>query len=1001
MTKTNNAVVLSILFLVSIFGPVWGAGLVSGSASQNQYPTAYLPDWNLTSYNPTASYAHEYSDDYFPYDIVDASQQVYLPYSTKDSTFGIDNLGNQYYAYAGGGTMGSTGNGYGVHFHKINSNGSEVWSKTVSSTSYCYSDDYRCSVIALHVLGEDEFFTVLSVYNTGTVSFSNTVSVSTSSHQLIIAYHSANGWQWAEAQSSPNGYASRELVDQRMDESGNLYLTLDKGTSGSYRQFSVMAYTSMGGQWTRLLELGSSSYSGDNMAFDAEFAGLHFLVYTYNSVRYDSQTTQCPGVSSGTNTHCFVWLSLNPAGQKTSAVAVVDPSAMVSNFEVIGNIAHVSTLSFSMDSNQNTYVNFSGQETSCSQMNYYCSHIVKLGSNGTWYDAEEFSLSGDDDTLIFDRAIFEDDGSGVLFLYSYGSSNNPYFDGQALKSYSTQFEFIVVGFDAAYNYKWKQSFAVTDDVDCVSFKVTSAGYAVFSGCTSSTSTSWQMSGAAASPHTFMAWISTQNGTIFDIELDTYDQPLDTLPNGGLVAYDPVQNKLQFYVPDNDNDNIGASDNCPEVYNPSQSDYDDDSFGDSCDEDDDADGISDVVDLCPRGDKGWISTSITDHDNDGCRDISLEDADDDNDGYSDLNDACPTGIVGAANDYDGDGCKNSEDSDDDNDGILDGSDLCTPGNLDWSSGTVTDHDSDGCEDNGEDADDDNDGVVDQADSCSKGETNWPSNANTDFDGDGCKDGYEDEDDDGDGVLNFEDQCEDSIGSVNEEGCTIGQNGSGGNSGGESDQTTVIYYVCPQGGAVVTDLTDCPEQVNSTENQSSPEIFYVCPGGSAVVSDLADCPVEENTDQQNITYVLNPDSNLSDEFSICPGGTAIVMNLGDCPGPTENQQNSGGDDAASVGSSQDSMTLIFAGGAFLMAMGAVVVVLFRRPTYSPEAMYQPIDSSNQMFKEQPQFPTDLEHQRPPVNAIGVLRDGYEWVEWPEESGTHWYRSEGSSTYWSKYT
>ena len=106
----------------------------------------------------------------------------------------------------------------------------------------------------------------------------------------------------------------------------------------------------------------------------------------------------------------------------------------------------------------------------------------------------------DDDPLIFDRAIFEDDGSGVLFLYSLIQSNNPYFDGQALKSYNTQFEFIIVGFDAALNYQWKQSFATTDEILIVSrSRPTSAGYAVFSACTGSTSTSWQMSGAAGSP----------------------------------------------------------------------------------------------------------------------------------------------------------------------------------------------------------------------------------------------------------------------------------------------------------------------------------------------------------------------------------------------------------------------------------------------------------------------------------------------------------------------
>ena len=86
---------------------------------------------------------------------------------------------------------------------------------------------------------------------------------------------------------------------------------------------------------------------------------------------------------------------------------------------------------------------------------------------------------------------------------------------------------------------------------------------------------------------------------------------------------------------------------------------------------------------------------------------------------------------------GDGCKDLEDNDDDNDGVADGSDLCDKGNIDWSSGTVTDHDSDGCNDAFEDSDDDNDGVTDLR----VPKTDWPSNLNTDFDEE--KDGFEDE------------------------------------------------------------------------------------------------------------------------------------------------------------------------------------------------------------------------------------------------------------------
>ena len=108
-----------------------------------------------------------------------------------------------------------------------------------------------------------------------------------------------------------------------------------------------------------------------------------------------------------------------------------------------------------------------------------------------------------------------------------------------------------------------------------------------------------------------------------------------------------------------------------------------SFESTRNTDTDGDNITDVDDSCPNGATGWNSTSLTDHDSDGCRD-SDEDPDDDNDGVADGNDDCPTGVLG------------------------------------WTSSTSTDHDSDGCRDTApEDDDDDNDSVTDANDDCPMG------------------------------------------------------------------------------------------------------------------------------------------------------------------------------------------------------------------------------------------------------------------------------------------
>jgi hypothetical protein len=174
-------------------------------------------------------------------------------------------------------------------------------------------------------------------------------------------------------------------------------------------------------------------------------------------------------------------------------------------------------------------------------------------------------------------------------------------------------------------------------------------------------------------------------------------------------------------------------------------------------DQDGDGVEDTIDRCPEGvgeNDGWISSTSTDFDADGCRDFD-EDYDDDNDGVIDLYDQCPDDVGWTStpdSDHDSDGCHDAnKDEDDDGDGVLDVNDLCPVGRSGWASNFYSDWDSDGCEDIDEDDNDDNDDYNDTVDDCPKGIIGWTASSQTDFDNDGCHDQQEDLDDDNDGVT----------------------------------------------------------------------------------------------------------------------------------------------------------------------------------------------------------------------------------------------------------
>ena len=195
----------------------------------------------------------------------------------------------------------------------------------------------------------------------------------------------------------------------------------------------------------------------------------------------------------------------------------------------------------------------------------------------------------------------------------------------------------------------------------------------------------------------------------DSDEDEVPDELDNCPD----VYNPDQT-------DTDLDGVGdACDNCPTVGNPGQEDQDDDGVGDACDNcpsvanpdqtDSDGDGAGDACDGCPddpdKTEPGQCGCGVPDTDsdddgtadcNDGCPDdpdktepgqcgCGVPDTDSDGDGVADCIDNCPDVYNPDQADSDGDGigdaCELAQCTDEDDDGYSpDGGD-CGPVDCD--------------------------------------------------------------------------------------------------------------------------------------------------------------------------------------------------------------------------------------------------------------------------------------------------------------------------------
>ena len=495
--------------------------------------------------------------------------------------------------------------------------------------------------------------------------------------------------------------------------------------------------------------------------------------------------------------------------------------------------------------------------------------------------------------------------------------------------------------------------------------------------------------------------------------------------------------------DDDNDGLlDINDLCPSGYvgwvsNPSV-----DQDGDGChdlieDNDDDNDGVTEPGDICPN-----TPVNVT-VDSQGCP------IDSDVDGVPDYLDNCyntPAGVIvdinGCPIDTDSDGVPDYQDDfpndanetmDSDGDGVGDNSDA-----FPNDANETMDSDGDGVGDNSdvfpsdanETIDSDGDGVGDNSDA-------FPSDANEtmDTDGDGVgdnsdafpSDANETMDTDGDGVGDNSDVFpSDANETIDSDGDGVGDNsdafpsdanetmdtdGDGVGDNSDAFPSDANETMDTDGDGVGDNSDVFPSDANETIDSDGDGVgdnSDAFPSDASETLDTDGDGVGDNSDvfPSDANETIDSDSDgEGDNSDAFPSDASETLDT-DGDGVGDNSDAYPDDASRTVKQESSSLILVLIIAFFCLA--GVGFALFKRNSSSEKKIIPleaPVDSIDEQISEDqnehvetPEVPKTPES--PSITETGVTGDdGFEWLEFPEGSGSYFYRVPGENQ-WAKW-